>query len=209
MDASGLDLFMMCEALRRSAFTSPPPGYHCRLCRRDELAVWKNLCVPDPRFTFVLDDYFTQVYAPEGDLFFHRCTFLCDETDQPVGTCFLWKAYGRILTLHWLRVLPAYEGRGLGRALLSEVLRPAADAACPVFLHTHPANARAIHLYCDLGFRFLDAPAWIGYRPNGYQQGYAYLRDVMPPELFAALPSPRPAPPSLLEAAASTRYEQF
>ena len=59
------------------------------------------------------------VYAPHGELFFERCRFACVD-GAPVGTCFVWKAYGRVNTVHWFKVLRAYEGRGIGRALLTD-----------------------------------------------------------------------------------------
>ena len=63
-----------------------------------------------------------------------------------MGTCFLWKAYGKITTLHWLKVLPQLEGLGLGRGLLSQVLAQAGPEDFPIYLHTHPSCFRAVHL---------------------------------------------------------------
>ena len=56
------------------------------------------------------------------------------------------------------RVL-ANEGKGLGRALLTEILK---NAGLPIYLHTQPTPARAIKLYSDFGFKLTTDPI-IGY----------------------------------------------
>lgn len=124
-----LNLFMMCEKLNAEALSELPPGYHPRNCRRDELDRWKAILADDPdpeqakESSDYLDHYFMKVYGAKKDLFFQKCHFVCDVNDIPVGTCFIWKAYGRINTLHWLKVVKNSEGKGIGRALLSIVMK--------------------------------------------------------------------------------------
>lgn len=204
-----LNLFMMCSAINPDAFRSLPDGFHFRYCRKNELESWKLLCLEDPRYIDFLTDYYQKVYAHREDEFFRRCLFACNENDTPIGTCFLWNAYGKINTLHWFRVLPEYEGKGIGRALLTRVLRPLAQQDLPVFIHTHPSSFRAIKLYTDFGFRLLSCPDKIGYRSNDYAQSLPYLRESMPEKVYAGLPDALPAPESLLDAALLTEYEQF
>ena len=97
--------------------------------------------------------------------------FICDASDKPVASTFIWRSYGKINTIGWFRVLPEYEEHGLGRALLSEILK---DADYPVYLHTQPTSARAIKLYSDFGFKLLTDPI-IGYRKNELGLGYGCL----------------------------------
>ena len=101
-----LDLFMMCKSVNRGAFSRLPSGYSFRLCRPDELDTWKRLCVEKPEYVRYVDEEFDRVYAKRKDEFYQRCTFVRDENGRAIATCFLWKAYGKINTLHWLRVLP-------------------------------------------------------------------------------------------------------
>lgn len=204
-----MNLFMMSKILDLSAFRELPDGFHFRNCRKEELDTWKLLHIEDPRYFDFMTQYYDLVYHEHEEEFFKRCLFACDENDTPVGTCFLWKAYGRVNTLHWFRVLPEYEGRGIGRALLSEVLRPLGENDYPVFLHTHPTSYRAIKLYTDFGFRFLSTPDKIGYRKNDYKESLPYLKKHMPEEVYSRLESNLSAPKCLLEAALMTDYEQF
>lgn len=185
-----LNIFMMCEALNPAALRDIPAGYTVRTCRPDELDLWKGFPFDAEADRIAYSDYmstyFDQVYGPHGSLFFDACLFLCDADNQPVATCFAWKAYGRFTTIHWFKVRKALEDRGLGRAMLSEVMRRIAPEDYPVYLHTQAGSYRAIHLYRDFGFAVLTDPM-IGARNNQFDQSVPYLRHVMGAERFARL----------------------
>ena len=108
-DIAGKDLFMVCHSPRKAAYRSLPEGYFFRRCRRDELELWKKFHFDDletaRRMLPYMDGYFQEVYGGEDGGFFDRCLFACTEEDLPVGTCFLWKAYGKLDTLHWLKAV--------------------------------------------------------------------------------------------------------
>lgn len=55
--------------------------------------------------------------------------------------------------IYIIGTVPAYQGRGLGRALVLEGMRYLADQGCRrVFLYTEGDNDKATRLYRDLGF---------------------------------------------------------
>ena len=205
------NLFMMCTALNESALTEIPAGYHIRNCRNDELDIWMGIHFDDAstaeQFRPFMSVYFEKVYAPHRDEFMKRCLFICDGTDAPVGTCFAWIAYGRVTTIHWYKIRKEYEGRGLGRALMSFVMRSLDADDYPVYLHTHPASCRAIKLYTDFGFSLIT-DAEVGYRKNDLSESISYLEEHLPAAAFHAL-SFVSAPAEFLEAAKTTEYEQF
>ena len=205
------DLFMMCPALNREALRPVPAGFSIRRCRKGELDAWIGLQADDPAqrdaLRAYLTEYFQNIYAPAGDLFYEQCLFAVDEGDEPVGTVFIWKAYGRVNTVHWFKVLPALEGRGIGRALLSHALEALKPGDFPVFLHTQPGSFRAIKLYADFGFRFL-ADERVGGRVNGLAECLPALREVMPREAFERLKTAS-APAFFLDAASSSPVNQF
>ena len=91
---AGGNLFMRCDTVNQNAFREPPAGIHFRSCRPDELELWKRLSVEDPTYVSFMTEYFEKVYASQAEEFFRRCTFACTQDDTPIGTCFLWKAYG-------------------------------------------------------------------------------------------------------------------
>jgi len=178
-----VNLFMMCTRANEAAFAPVPAGYHIRSLRKDELEIWKafpfDTMEGDIRGEIeYITSYFQKVYAPQEDEFFRRCLVLCDETDAPVGTCFAWKAYGEVWTIHWFKIYAHSEGRGLGRALLTAVMQTIPEDGYPVYLHTQPGSFRAIGLYTDFGFSLLNDAA-IGYRENDLPAALLYLRQHM------------------------------
>lgn len=206
------NLFMMCPRLNTAALSEIPDGYHIRTCRRDELDIWKTIHFDDAETAQnqkpYMTRYFETVYEPAGDAFWDRCLFLCtDEDDTPIGTCFAWQAYGRVMTIHWFKIRKAYEGRGLGRALLSAVMRQLAPSDYPVFLHTHPGSFRAIKLYTDFGFALLTDEK-IGFRANDLGDALPFLGRMMPGGAYDALRFAA-APDFFLEAAESSPFSQF
>ncbi|MEZ4681051.1 MAG: GNAT family N-acetyltransferase [Caldilineaceae bacterium] len=155
------NIFMMCKALNRQAFSALPPGFAVRTLRREELDFWKAMPFDDDytaEQAAYMDEFFRRTYAAQEETFFDRTLVVCDPNDQIVGTCFLWQAYGLFNTLHWFKVIKAYEGRGIGRALLSILFQDVTDADLPIYLHTQPESYRAIVV-----FRFrlcaIDRPA--------------------------------------------------
>ncbi len=205
------NLFMMCEALNPAALTQLSAAYYFRTCRRDELDVWKAMHFDSPElvneFATFMTQYFDDVYASQESEFFKRCLFVCDRSDTPIATCFGWKAYGHVSTIHWFKVSKRHEGLGIGRALLSIVMKSFGDSDYPIFLHTQPGSFRAIKLYSDFGFVFLT-DATIGYRQNELAEGLPYLQAHMFADDFNRLRSAS-APTEFLETATSSTINQF
>ena len=208
------DLFMMCPALDPSACRELPQGFHFRMCRPDELETWKAMLLDFPHtpevhdeYIQVMTDYFNDVYAEKSDLFFQKCLLACDENDTPVGRGFIWKAYDKINTVHWYKVLKPYENRGIGRAILTAMMKDLAEEEYPVFLHTHPSSFRAIKLYSDFGFRLISNPI-VGYRNNDLEECLPILERFMPKSDFDKLRIIK-APQYFLDAAASSETEEF
>lgn len=208
MEIPPLNLFMMCTRPRPQAFRPLPQGYHTRLCRPEELELWGRMNLDDPAYPDYMMEYFNQVYAPRRQEFFQRCTFVCDADDHPIATCFLWPAYKEQLhTLHWFKVLPAYEGQGIGRGLLTHLLENLTERDYPIFLHTHPHCYRAVGLYADFGFRLLSGPP-VGTRSNDWEEGLPWLRKAMPAAVFSRIQI-TPAPAHFLEVAGAMEQPEF
>ena len=168
------NLFMACDRPNTGAFRELPEGYSIRPCGRGEVETWARTAAGEAYAAYT-EEYYERVYSRDPEEFFRRCLFVCDPMDRPVATCLTWLAYGRVNTLGWFRVAPEHEGKGIGRALLTEILR---GADMPIYLHTQPTSARAIGLYSDMGFRFVTDPV-IGYRKNDLKESLPYLEKVL------------------------------
>ncbi|WP_244951544.1 GNAT family N-acetyltransferase [Sutcliffiella horikoshii] len=124
-------------------------------------------------------EFFKTVYGGNEKLFFTNTLFVCDEQDRPVATCLLWKAYNKFQTIHWFKVQKSHEGKGIGRALLSIIMKEVPNNEYPVYLHTQPGSYRAIKLYSDFGFHLLTDKT-IGTRQNDLVECLPILEKWMP-----------------------------
>lgn len=184
------NIFMMCEALNPDALAEMPAGFSVRSCRPEELGVWKAMpfdtAEQAAKYDGYMTDFFKAVYGGREAEFFAKTLFVCDARGRPVATCLLWRAYGEFNTIHWFKVLPEYEGRGIGRALLSIIMRDLPEHDYPVYLHTQPGSFRAIKLYSDFGFALLAGKKF-GTRKNDLAECLPILEEFMPAKYFRNL----------------------
>ena len=78
------------------------------------------------------------------------------ESKENIGFVMSWlpNPNERLGQLHWLCVKPGHQGKGIGRYLVSKVLRFFRDELCVpvVLLKTEKSRKNAIDLYKDFGF---------------------------------------------------------
>ena len=184
------NIFMICEALDLNALSELPAGYSVRNCWPAELGIWKAMPFDTPElakaYEGFMTDFFETTYGGKEEKFFADTLFVCDARNKPVATCLLWKAYDEFNTIHWFKVLKEYEGRGLGRALLSIIMRSLEKSDYPVYLHTQPGSFRAIKLYSDFGFALLSGEKF-GTRKNDLAECLPILEEFMPEKDFRKL----------------------
>ena len=184
------NIFMMCEALNLNALSELPAGFAVRNCRREELGIWKAMPFDNleqaKEYDAYMTGFFETTYGDKEDEFFAKTLFVCDAQDKPVATCLLWKAYDEFNTIHWFKVSKEYEGRGIGRALLSIIMRNLERSDYPVYLHTQPGSFRAIKLYSDFGFSLLSGEKF-GVRKNDLDESLPILEEFMPKKYFQNL----------------------
>jgi len=184
------NIFMMCKALNKAALLTMPNDFSIRTCRRDELDIWRKMPFDNPieakEYEGFMKDFYKTTYGANEDLFFQKTLFVCNRSDEPIGTCFVWKAYGIFNTIQWLKVKKGYEGLGIGRALMSFILKELKAEDYPIYLHTQPGSYRAIKLYSDFGFYLLSDKV-IGNRENDLEECLLILEQYMPKKDFKNL----------------------
>ena len=189
-DIPDLNLFMMCEQVNTNAYRESPDGYSIRCCRPDELDIWKAFPFDTPElakeYYSFMNDFYDKTYAHDKKIFFNSTLFACDRHDNPVATCGSWKAYGQFQTIHWLKTLKNHEGRGLGKALFTQIMKRFEKTDYPIYLHTHPSGFRAVKLYSDFGFKLLSGNQ-IGNRKNDLEASLPILKQFMPEIDYAQL----------------------
>ena len=184
------NIFMMCERLNQHALTDLNTDYYFRNCRPDELELWKAFPFDSDTVPVEYEDFMNQfikeTYSGNMDTFFQNTLFVCNKEGKPVATCSYWKAYGKINSIHWLKTRKAYEGKGIGRAVLSAIMRRFVSKDYPIYLHTQPGSFRAIKLYSDFGFQLLSGGR-LGTRVNELEKCLPILREFMSKKDFETL----------------------
>lgn len=120
---------------------------------------------------------------------------------------FIWRAYDQFNTVQWVKVRKQYEGKGIGRALLSFLMKELKTEDYPVYLHTQPGSYRAIKLYSDFGFSLVSDPI-IGCRNNDLDECLPILEKYMPNIDFKQLIISE-APMNFLQFMATVKDDQF
>lgn len=177
-----LNVFMMCEKINKDAYKELPAGYKIRKLKRTELKLWFGFPFDEPKdkvaYLGFMQTFYDNVYKKREDEFFNRCLVVCNKENKPIGTCFAWKAYEKFWTIHWYKINKECENKGLGRALLTEVMKSVPENELPIYLHTQPGSFRAIKIYSDFGFKILKDKE-IGNRANNIKHAKKYLKYFM------------------------------
>lgn len=205
------NIFMMCEQLNEDALTELAADYYFRNCRPDELELWKAFPFDSETVPAEYEDFMNQIikdsYSENMDIFFKNTLLVCNKQDKPVATCTYWKAYGKINSIHWLKTIRTYEGKGIGRAVLSAIMKRFVNTDYPIYIHTQPGSFRAIKLYSDFGFQLLRGGK-LGTRINELEKCLPILKEFMPQKDFQKLVI-RDTPDSLIEELKNETTIQF
>ena len=129
--------------------------------------------------------YFDQRFLPEREALAQRMTLAVDSAGKVVGSCMAWhngNPQNPCAVLHWLVVDPAYQGRGIGRALCVQTLNIFAQLGeSPVCLHTQPWSYKAVRLYDSVGFRMMKGETPLRCE-NQYEQAMKTLETLLTQE---------------------------
>ncbi len=146
-------------------------------------------------------DYFKKEYGPHPQELSRRCFFLFTAQGEPVATASAWfdeidgESYPKV---HWVAVVPAYQGRGFGKLLMEQVMAAFYQLAPGqrVFLHTQTWSHKAVWLYRQLGFSLVkdqplfienDIPGFYRQKHNAYTAALPILYDALGQERARAL----------------------
>lgn len=155
------------------AFTFYEPG-----CEKDWARIETSVLEFDCEMDALL--YFQKDFLPYGPELPLRCMFIQTDAGERVATASAWWAYTgrrRDPMVHWVAVKPAYQGLGLGKALIAEVLRLILEIEGDrvVYLHTQTWSHKAVRLYERVGFHITDEPNIQGHANNRSAEATALL----------------------------------
>ncbi|RPI61483.1 MAG: GNAT family N-acetyltransferase [Planctomycetaceae bacterium] len=134
-----------------------PAGYSLRFYRDGDAATWTAIEQAADKFYNVTGERFVKEFGTEIPLLFQRCYFLVSPDGRDIGTTTAWydrkyqgKRWGRV---HWVAVVPEFQGKGLGKAMLSSAMnRLRMLGHRRAILGTQTPRLAAINMYLDFGF---------------------------------------------------------
>jgi GNAT superfamily N-acetyltransferase len=141
-------------------FTLPAP-YAFRWYLPGDEAAWIDIQAPSYEPGAITPKLFREQYRGDEAALAERQMFLLNGDGSPIGCATAWTydgfgdpSYGRI---HWVALLPAYQGRGLSKPLLSLACRRLRELShARAYLTTAWSRPIAIALYRKFGF--LESP---------------------------------------------------
>lgn len=159
-----------------------PPPWWFRAYRPGDEDTWVRIQQAADLYQPITRAVFTKAFSVEAGPLAERLLFLCDADGREIGTAAAWwgeagpdSGKGRI---HWVAVVPAAQGRGLGRPLIAATcLRLAELGHTCAYLTTGDRRERAIRLYLEFGFvpeimGEADRAAWEDLRRRGLPVPY-------------------------------------
>src|SRR6266404_4409495 len=100
-----------------------PPGYSFRAYRQGDEEHWLRIQLAADRFNTITPTWFDQEFGADRGPLANRQFYVLNPQGTPIGTGTAWLSDdlpvpwpGRV---HWLAIVPEYQGRGLGKALLT------------------------------------------------------------------------------------------
>lgn len=134
-----------------------PQGFALRWYEKGDESAWREIQVAADRYNDITAELFFKTFGDEPTAHEQRLCFLTTATDEPIGTAAAWwgeeGAAGRWGRVHWVAILPAFQGRGLAKPLLTAVcLRLRELGHTSAYLTTSAARIPALNLYRQCGF---------------------------------------------------------
>jgi len=173
-DLPDIDIAMWHPALALVPVVDVPPGYAVRGFRAGDEASWVQIQAHDPFFAPTLATFAADMPGDAATLA-ARVLFLLDPAGHEIGTITAWHATFRGTAMgqvHWVALVPAAQGRGLGHALLSAgCARLRQLGEHEAFLATNTRRLAALGLYLRAGFvpqlqSTAEQAAWLALLPR-------------------------------------------
>jgi GNAT superfamily N-acetyltransferase len=160
-----------------------PEGYIFKLYTDGDEKSWADIMVSVGEFDHYDEalEYFINDYLPYRDELNRRALFIESVNGEKIGTLTNWWNYTqnrRDPSIHWVGVKPAYQGLGLGKALIFEGMRRMLEIEGDrdYFLHTQTWSYKAISIYRKVGYEFVKGEVFGDY-PNDYDKALETIKD--------------------------------
>jgi ribosomal protein S18 acetylase RimI-like enzyme len=138
---------------------SLPDGFRIRLFEKGDEQNWARIETSVEEFKdeeAALARFEKEFGAHIGEMT-ERCLFIEDEHGEAIATTTAWygdlEGYGEGLgRIHWVGVVPEYQGRKLSKPLLSEAMNILARQHSKAYLTSQTTSYQAVNMYLNYGF---------------------------------------------------------
>ncbi len=152
-----LEVLMVRTTLEDLPYAELPTEYHIRTYRDGDAMEWVRIHELADKYNKVTNETFKHEFGYNLEAMRDRGFFLESSAGEVIGTATAWydddfegQPYGRV---HWVAIIPEYQGRGLAKPLLSKVMARLTRTHDKAYLVTSSARIPAIHLYLKYGFQ--------------------------------------------------------
>lgn len=151
------------QMIRRDADDIPqyelPEGFRFRMFRDGDEKTWANIETRVDefkteeaalrRFEREFGDYINEMSS--------RCLFIETDEEETIGTITAWygdlKGDGNLRgRIHWVGVVPEYQGRGLSKPMMSKAMGILEDLHDEFYLTSQTTSWQAVNMYLNFGF---------------------------------------------------------
>ena len=152
----------------------------------EESWAWIEASVLEFDSAFAALMYFKDYFMPHKEELYHRCLFIENSRGEKVATATAWWSDidgRRRPWLYWVGVLPEYQGRGLGKAVVARAteLLVGLNKYDPIFLKTQTWSYKAVSIYRANGYKPTDEKILYRNRYDNYKRAMRILRRLKRP----------------------------
>ena len=163
-----------------------PDGYRYAFYKPGDEKEWARIETSVLEFDCEMDAllYFQRDFLPYGPELPLRMMFVeLEETGEKVATATAWWGYTearRDPVVHWVAAKPAFQGLGIGKALIFRIVKRIVEIEGDrvFYLHTQTWSHKAVRLYEKAGFRITDERGIQGHANDRCQEAITILESV-------------------------------
>ena len=155
--SENLPIALACRDLIATPRFELPEGIRARPYRQGDEPLWLKIQGAADRYNEITLELFRRQFGWDPSPLEERQLYLCSSAGEHIGTATAWfdpayrgERWGRV---HWVAIVPEWQGRGLGRALMSLTCQRLIELGHRrAFLTTSTARLPALNLYLQFGF---------------------------------------------------------
>jgi RimJ/RimL family protein N-acetyltransferase len=187
-----IKIFMRRDGNKPLPVCDIPQGYRYVFYAPGDIASWAVIETSVGEFDTIqeAEDYFKKEFLPFEEELKRRMVFIETENGEKVATATAWWGYDdkrRRPTLHWVAVKPEHQGKRLGKAISSEVIRLIVEieGEQTIYLHTQTWSHKAVVIYEWAGFIITDKPYVMGRANDRYDEAVKIINNLYGRDTYA------------------------